>query len=212
MSVREARRERTHTAIHTAALALVMEKGLKATTTDEIAAAAEVSPRTLFNYFAGKEDAVLGLRAPALTAAVLERDAARSDLYFFERLTHLLLDVIVESVDSPTYPQVQELIARYPELRYRMRLHNLECEKTLQAFLLTVDWPAFSAAGRRGPFIYTPGGSTHNASEEKARAAVNLTTAILRHLDFVREVPDGAEREQLIREAVETFRYLLRQD
>jgi len=111
-SVRQARRERTHTAIHTAALALVAEKGLKATTTDEIAAEAQVSPRTLFNYFAVKEDAVMGLRAPELTEQILEQVAARQHLDFFERHTHLLLDIIVASVDGPTYTQVHDLIPR----------------------------------------------------------------------------------------------------
>lgn len=210
--MRQARRERTHTAIHTAALALVAEKGLKETTTDEIAAEAQVSPRTLFNYFAVKEDAVMGLRAPELTEQILEKDAARQHLDFFERLTHLLLDIIVASVDGPTYTQVQDLISRYPELRYRMRLHNLECETTLQAFLLTVDWPAFRAAGRRGPFPFNTANTASAAGEEKASAAVHLATALLRHLDFVRGVPEEAERQQLVSEAVQTFRYLLRED
>lgn len=212
-SVRQQRRERTHTAIHEAALKLVLEKGLKATTTDEIAEAAGVSPRTLFNYFASKEDAVLGLRAPVITDDILQRDAARQDLYIFERVAHLMLDIVVASVDSPTYPQVRPLVQEYPELRYHLKTHHIECEKTLADLLRTVNWVEFSASGRRGPWPYLPESEAgEGASEPRLRAALCITSALLRYLDYTRGVPEGAERDEVIREAVQTFRHLLRED
>lgn len=63
-SLRERRREQTWTAIHEAALKRVREHGMRGTTVEEIAQEAGVSPRTFFNYFPSKEDAVLGLREP----------------------------------------------------------------------------------------------------------------------------------------------------
>ncbi|MDO4898702.1 MAG: helix-turn-helix domain-containing protein [Rothia sp. (in: high G+C Gram-positive bacteria)] len=211
-SVRQARRERTYLALHNAALDLVEEKGLKATTTDEIADRAGVSPRTLFNYFAGKEDAVLGLRTPALTAEVLQQDAARHEAPFIERLVHLALGIIVASVDGPTYARVLEQVDRYPELRYRMRLHNIECENVLREFLLSLDWQTFQQRNRRGPFVFREATSAPATDvQDRAHAVVNMTTAVLRHLDFVRGIPESARRDELIRQAVATFRYLLRE-
>jgi AcrR family transcriptional regulator len=69
---RAARKRATEQRIHRCALLLTDEHGLEGWTMDELAAAADVSRRTLFNYYPGKSDAVLGgppeLPADALAA------------------------------------------------------------------------------------------------------------------------------------------------
>jgi AcrR family transcriptional regulator len=73
-SMREGLRERkkaeTHQALAKAALDLADRLGPDGVTVEAIADAAGVSPRTFFNYFSSKEDAIVGI-APAQSSALL---------------------------------------------------------------------------------------------------------------------------------------------
>ncbi|WP_406383567.1 TetR/AcrR family transcriptional regulator [Streptomyces sp. NBC_01618] len=57
--LRERKKLRTRIAIRRATYRLISEQGYEATTIEQIADAAEVSPSTVFRYFATKEDIVL---------------------------------------------------------------------------------------------------------------------------------------------------------
>ena len=79
--LRERKKLATRLALHEAALRLVAERGLDAVSVDDIADRADVSPRTFFNYFPSKVDAILGLdpEAPRQQAdAFLDRPAGES--------------------------------------------------------------------------------------------------------------------------------------
>ncbi|HEY4377152.1 MAG TPA: TetR family transcriptional regulator [Acidimicrobiales bacterium] len=72
VGLRERKKNETRHAISTAALELAIAHGPSAVTVDDIANAANVSPRTVFNYFPTKEAAMLGTD-PDRRAELLER-------------------------------------------------------------------------------------------------------------------------------------------
>lgn len=92
-SLRERKKAATRSALRRAAVDLVAERGYQAVTVEDIAAAADVSARTYFNYFPSKEDAIVGwdpLQVSEMCGLLLDRPSHEAPL---SALRHVLTDV-----------------------------------------------------------------------------------------------------------------------
>ncbi|MEV5199794.1 TetR family transcriptional regulator [Streptomyces sp. NPDC053720] len=118
--LRERKKLRTRLAIRRAAYRLIAEQGYEATTVEQIAAAAEVSPSTVFRYFPAKEDIVLTDEYDrALAAALRGRPAGEPPL---ESLRHVLAEVLAEllATGEQELRQRTRLMVEVPAVRARM--------------------------------------------------------------------------------------------
>jgi AcrR family transcriptional regulator len=95
--LRERKKRRTRAAIAEAAKELFAQRGFDAVTVADVAEAADVSEKTVFNYFPSKEDLVFQAgaeRQAALLEAVRSRPAGSSLVHPFRRMTDALLDAV----------------------------------------------------------------------------------------------------------------------
>ncbi len=122
LGLRERKKLKTREDIAAAAMALFGERGFDAVTVAEIARAADVSEKTVFNYFPAKEDLVVH-RGRDLTAALVEavRDAAPgvSVITPFRHMTEALLDA-VEREPVEAIVAVPRLVMGSTTLRQRL--------------------------------------------------------------------------------------------
>ena len=98
MPLRARKKQETRRAIQRAALQLALDGGLENLTIEAIAAAANISQRTFFNYFDSKEDAIVGVRAPRLTEDALETLRESADLGALTRVSRLVTDVVSSTI------------------------------------------------------------------------------------------------------------------
>jgi AcrR family transcriptional regulator len=90
-------------AIASTARRLFAERGFDAVTVAEVAAAADVSEKTVFNHFATKEDLAFAGREEGIArfvSAIADRPPGRSVLDVFRAMTHTVLDVFVAGGDE----------------------------------------------------------------------------------------------------------------
>lgn len=118
--LRERKKIKTRTAIREATYRLVEEQGYDATTVEQIAEAAEVSPSTVFRYFPTKEDIVLTDEYdPLLEQELRERPA---DEPWFDSLRYVLRKAIgLGSGEDPDVSRLRtRLMVEVPAVRSRM--------------------------------------------------------------------------------------------
>jgi AcrR family transcriptional regulator len=149
VGLRERKKLQTRAAIVDAALELFERKGFEATTVEDIAAAADVSPRTFFRYFESKQDVVMAKtneKGDNLATLLTARPPEEPPL---EALRRTILGVISEMVagDDGSLREMRVMMGT-PELRTMALDHFHEHQDEL----------AVALAGRMGlaPDAFTP--------------------------------------------------------
>jgi AcrR family transcriptional regulator len=109
--LRERKKRATRDAIAASARRLFAERGYDAVTVAEIAEAADVSEKTVFNHFAAKEDLVFAggeTRLAQLQAAIAQRPPGTSVLDVFRANSEAMLDTVAagEGDDRLIVPRI----------------------------------------------------------------------------------------------------------
>ncbi|WP_307722006.1 TetR family transcriptional regulator [Paenibacillus elgii] len=124
MGLRERKKAKTMAAVQMHALRLFRELGYNATTVEQIAEAAEISPSTFFRYFPTKEDVLLKDNYDPVLVDAFE--AQPSDLNPLQAMRGAMVSAIANmSADElATMRERNQLIMTVPELR-AAALNNL---------------------------------------------------------------------------------------
>ena len=179
--LRERKKRAAREAIATTARRLFAERGFEAVTVAQIAAAADVSEKTVFNHFATKEDLAFAGREEGIAqfvAAIAGRPPSSTVLDVFRAMTHTVLDVLVAGGD-------EDLLAVAKIIRH---------SRTLQE-RLTVGWESGAAA------ITAAIAETSGADDDDLVPAIVARTLWFTHrsifLAALNGLLAGEDREQL---------------
>jgi|SRR6185436_16806990 len=140
-------------------MTLFLERGFEATTLDDIAAAADVSRRSFFHYFASKEDVVFAWQEEiitALIAAVAARPAGETMLTAAENA----IAAMVRQLDPSEAIAMARLKRDNPALQARNQVKYEMLERTLA-----------EALGKR---------AGHKRERLQARLVAMITTGAMR--------------------------------
>jgi AcrR family transcriptional regulator len=116
--LRDRKRTETRARLEDAAVTLVLRDGLEQTTVDAISELADVSPRTFFNYFDGKDNAILGLRPIEINdETVAEHLVGCEGSDHIQSVVHLILELMGGPTARSTMQEDRmEIIRRHPQL------------------------------------------------------------------------------------------------
>ena len=116
--LRERKKLATRSALTTAALQLAVERGVESVTVEDVAAAAGVSPRTFFNYFATKEQAFVADDVERGRQFLLAVHAAPDDAPLWPLLRQTAVDVlVVTSLPSREQALKEQLVRTDPRVQ-----------------------------------------------------------------------------------------------
>jgi AcrR family transcriptional regulator len=179
--LRERKKRAARQAIAATARRLFAERGFDAVTVADVAAAADVSEKTVFNYFPTKEDLAFAGREEGIAqfvTAIAERPPESSVLDVFRATTQTVLDVFVAGGD-------EDLLAVAKMIRGSRALQER----------LTVGWESGAAA------ITAAVAETSGAGEDDLVAAIVARTLWFTHrsifLIALTGLLTGEDREQL---------------
>jgi len=120
LGLRERKKAKTRAAIQRHALQLFREQGYEATTVEQIAEAAEVSPSTFFRYFGTKEEVALYDDFDPLIIAAFEAQPAELSPAQATRRAFRQVFASVPAEETEQQWERGRLILAVPELRMRM--------------------------------------------------------------------------------------------
>ncbi|WP_436848270.1 TetR/AcrR family transcriptional regulator [Streptomyces flaveolus] len=135
LGLRERKKIKTREAIRAATYALIEEQGYDATTIDQIADRAEVSPSTVFRYFPTKEDIVLTDEYdPLMLEELRARPAGESWTDSVRHVMHRAIDEMM--AEDPDVVRVRaHLAVQVPAVRSRMAESMSETGRLLRVAL-----------------------------------------------------------------------------
>lgn len=193
MGLRELKKQRTRDAIASTAFHLFAERGFDRVTVAEVAEAAGVSVKTVFNYFPTKEDVFFDevpQRRAALIAAVTDRGTGESvpkalrrlQLAQCERMAHPDFAIFARIIEESPHLQTKELevMADFEHvlaetLEEVVGLKRLDA-RIAATLLIGVQWQFFllarerALAGQHGP-----------AAARRLRAELKRAYEVLEH-------------------------------
>jgi AcrR family transcriptional regulator len=185
--LRARRKRRTAEAIVAGAAGLFEERGFERTTIDQIAAAAEISRRTFFRYFADKEELFFAEDERLLAVIDQTLDDAPGDEPVLDLARRATRALAAASAADPARRLARErLIAATPALQARRLAKTLRWEQAIAARLVArgSDWPeallvpkvalaCFQAAYER--WVLDPGQDLPGLVDESFAALAGLT-------------------------------------
>ncbi len=174
--LRGRKRAETYARIQAEAMRLFLERGFEATTLDDIAQAADVSRRSLFHYFASKEEIVFSTKAdfPALIEEAIGRRPAEEPL--LDMVENALLDMatryqwdqarefarLIHSTpalsagDQAKYEKVERVLAKALADRKDLPEPDIACRVTASTAIgiLKLATEAWLASDEGGPDVF----------------------------------------------------------
>ncbi|MGH7218382.1 MAG: TetR/AcrR family transcriptional regulator [Candidatus Microsaccharimonas sp.] len=132
LTIRDRKRQTTATTIHTIAKAMVLEVGLANVLVEDIATKAGVSRRTFFNYFATKDDAILGLQEPTLLPSALEVFKESKDSLLLRTVRLIVTTNSTALVHGASFQPAVALRKQHPELKARFDLCAAKTEQLIR--------------------------------------------------------------------------------